>query len=143
MTDKTDTTRAAIQDARALLETMLAADWQEVHVVSGGTEIFLARPQGRANPMRVAPVAAPVAAVAAPVAQGKDVLVKAPHVATLVSCAAAGQSVAAGETIAVLRVLDEEIALSAARAGTVVGADAAAGALVEFDTPILTLREAA
>lgn len=143
MTDKTDPARAAIQDARALLETMLASDWQDMHVVSGETEIFLARFGGRANPMRaVAPVAVP-AVPSARVVLGKEVCVKAPHVATLVSTLPVGRQVAAGETIAVLSVLDEDIALAAPVAGEVLVAQAATGALVEFDTPILTLREAA
>jgi biotin carboxyl carrier protein len=61
--------------------------------------------------------------------------VKAPHVATLVSTLPVGRQVAAGETVAVLSVLDEDIALAAPVAGRCL-AQAAAGALVEFDTPI-------
>jgi acetyl-CoA carboxylase biotin carboxyl carrier protein len=137
---------AAITDARALLDTFLASDLQDMHVAVGGMDMFLARKGGRANPMtRVAAVPAP--AVPAPVASaaplGKELSVKAPHVANVVWLAPVGQHVAVGEKLAVLRVLDEEIAVQAAAAGHVLAQSAQAGALVEYDMPLLTLREAA
>lgn len=141
MTDKKDSSHAAIQDARALLDTMLAHDWQELHVVSGGIEIFLARREGCANPMRARMVAAP--SIAPPLPLGKEVPIKAPHVATVVSLAQVGKAVAAGDTVVVLRVLDEEHRVVAAGAGVVESVGAAVGDLVEFDMPLLTLREAA
>ena len=141
MTDNTDPTRAAIQDARALLDAMLSHEWQEVHVISGGTEIFIARAGGRANPMRVPPVDPAPVAVAPP--QGENIQIKAPHVATLVSFAPLGHHVSAGDTIAVLQVLDEEIPLLATGDGMVDSVSVKAGNLVEYDMPILTMRGAA
>ena len=133
----------AINDARALIESLLTSGFQDMHVVSGDAEIFLARAQGRANPMRARPAAvAPVAGThATPL--GAEVMVKAPHIATLGATAPVGSVVSAGDTIATLSVLDEDIALLAPIAGEIIATQASSGSLVEFDQPILTLREIA
>ncbi len=135
----TDPSAMAINDARALLSTLLASDFQDVHVVSGGTEIFLARSAGRANPMRVQ------SAPAEPIddtPMGTETAVKAPHVATLCTTAAVGSTVVVGEQIAILSVLDKEFAVLAPVTGQIIAIQAALGSLVEFDQAILLLREA-
>lgn len=137
MTGKTDAAAVAINNARALLGTLLASSFQDMHVVSGDMEIFLARPAGGANPMRGQ--AAPAPTEAAPL--GKDTLIKAPHVATLFTTAALGDRVSAGQEIATLSVLDEQFPLLAAIAGTIVGIKSAVGSLIEFDQPLLLLRQ--
>jgi biotin carboxyl carrier protein len=129
----------AIADARALLATLTASEWREIHVASGGTEIFIAKPGGRQNPMRVA------ATVPAPSPESSAipvVTVTAPHVASLHSVKAAGARVEEGDRIAVLRVLDEHHDLLAPTAGAVTAAFAAPGDLVEFGQPVLTLSAA-
>jgi acetyl-CoA carboxylase biotin carboxyl carrier protein len=134
-----NTLQSAIDDARALLDTLLASDWQEIHVASGTTEIFIARDGGRPNPMRQAAVS-PVAAsggLEAPEEQAQAVT--APHVATIVSLVAIGTQVDSGARIATIRVLDTEEVVAAPWAGTVTAIHADVGALVEFKTPILSL----
>lgn len=140
-----DPIAAALDDARALLDTLLASDWKDAHIVSGATEIFIARDGGRANPMRAAPFAAGVAD-AAPhggTSAAAEIAIKAPHVATLVRTALVGEEVEVGQVLAVLSVLDAEEPLLADRAGRVSVVHAEAGALLEFGTPILALSAAA
>lgn len=151
MTIESDPATQAINDARALLDTLLASGWQELHVVSGDTEIFLARQGGGANPMRVAPapvsVQAPVPTQAAPgavaIAPAAETVVTAPHVATLVDALAPGEAVKAGQTIATLRVLDETETVEAPVAGTIVRVEAAAGDLLDYGAPLLCIAEVA
>lgn len=141
MSDMADTMTRAIDDARALLGTLLSGGWQELHVVSGNTEIFIAREGGRPNPMRQAlAAAAPPASTAAP--QVEEV-VTAPHVATVVDVLPVGTTVAAGERIATIRVLDGEEIVASPAAGRVAAIHAAAGALVEYKAPIVSLSGAA
>jgi biotin carboxyl carrier protein len=132
----------AIDDARTLLDTLLASDWQDIHVVSGDTEIFIARDGGRSNPMRLAPAAdtAAIAVVepAAPVT-GNDATVTAPHVATIVSLPTVGSHIESGAALATIRVLDADDIVAAPQSGTVTVLHAAVGDLIEFKAPILSL----
>lgn len=139
MSDPNSTLQAAIDDARTLLDTLLASGWQDIHVVSGGTEIFIARDAGRANPMRSESIAAPVVDAATPNASGEDQLVTAPHVATIVDVLPVGTEVEIGGRLATIRVLDAEEDLPAPQSGTVTAIHAPIGALVEFKAPILSL----
>lgn len=139
MSAPVNTLQSAIDDARALLDTLLASDWQDAHVVSGTTEIFIARDGGRPNPMRQA-VTAPVATSSAPEErQEPGQAVTAPHVATVVNVVAIGTLVESGARVATIRVLDTEEVVVAPHAGTVTAIHADAGTLVEFKTPILSL----
>lgn len=139
-----DPIAAALDDARGLLDALLASDWKDAHVVAGATEIFIARDGGRANPMRAAPVAAVVDAAPDAVASAaEEIAITAPHVATLVRTAVLGEHVAVGQVLATLSVLDAEEPLVAEQAGRVGMIQAEAGALLEFGTPILTLSAAA
>lgn len=127
---------AAIDDARALLDALLANDWRDAHVAVGDTEIFIARAGGRPNPMVAAPVPAPAHAAA------RGQAVTAPHVATLVSTAPLGASVDTGQAVATIRVLGDETAVLAPFAGRIAALSAAPGALLEFGMPIVLLGEA-
>lgn len=142
MTKMTDPTDAAIHDARALLQTLMASDWREVHVRSGEAEIFIAREGGGANPMRAS---APIASVepASPLAatSGSNVVVTAPHVATLTDALSVGTVVSAGQTVATLRVLDQTEAVEAPVAGAITSVSAAAGDLLDFKAPILSITQ--
>lgn len=134
--------RLAIDNARALSVTMIDQGWGTVHVSSADCEIFLTRGDGRIDPLLPAPVAAAVAAVAAPapVAVLLAVEVTAPHVATVVSLAAVGAVVQAGQTVATLRVLDETSEIAAPVDGTVDSHGALTGELAEYGTRLVTLR---
>lgn len=142
MTAESDPVAQAINDARALLGTLLASDWREIHVISGGTEIFLARPGGGANPMLAAP-AAPHPAAPETIAPARERAVKAPHVATLVDVLRVGTAVAAGDAVATLRVLDEQEVVAAPVAGTLYRIDAEVGVLLDYGAPLLVIAEAA
>lgn len=131
--------QAAIDDARSLLDTMLVNGWQEAHIVSGDTEIFIGRSADARNPMR----AAPVATGAAPSPGPGAVEVATPHVATLVSAIAIGRSVEIGTPVARLRVLDEEEDLPAGCAGRISAVHAIPGALLEFGMPVVSIAPGA
>jgi biotin carboxyl carrier protein len=118
------------------MDTLLASGWKDIHVVSAGTEIFIAREGGRSNPMRQA-AAAPATAVAPTPLEAE--VVTAPHVASVVSVLAVGTIVSAGDRVATIRVLDEEEIISAPSAGSVAAIHVDAGALIEFKAPIVSL----
>jgi biotin carboxyl carrier protein len=130
---------AAIDDARALLDALVTSDWQDMHVVAGETEIFIAKTTGRANPMREAPSSI----VPEVIASTETHDVRAPHVATFVGAVAIGSRVAVGDRVATLRVLDQEQELLADVAGTIAAHPVAAGALIEFGASVVTLGKAA
>lgn len=132
----------AITDARALLDTLVSSAWLELHVVSGETEIFIARAGGGINPMCV--IAAPAEAVlpASPV-DGAETCVTAQHVATLVDIVPVGTHLQAGEPVATIRILDVEETIPSPVAGRIISLSADVGALVEYGTPILNIAQAA
>jgi len=146
MTNVTDTADGAINDARALLQTLMASDWREVHVRSGGTEIFIARDGGGSNPMREPAPVAPAAPTASPAGAGQagtgsDTVVTAPHVATVVETLPIGTTVTVGQTVATLRVLDDTETVEAPVAGTITAVSAAVGDLLDFKVPILSIAQ--
>lgn len=146
MTNASDTVDGAINDARALLQTLMASDWREAHVRSGGTEIFIARDGGGSNPMREPAPIAHAALAAGPAdagqaATGSDTVVTAPHVATLVETLPVGAAVVVGQTVATLRVLDDTETVEATVAGTITGVGAAVGDLLDFKAPILSIAQ--
>lgn len=135
----TDSNKAAINDARALLDALLANDWCDVHVSTGGTEIFIARERGRVNPMP-----ATAASCARDSGEGETIsAVSAPHVATLVSVVPVGSVVAQGEIVARIAVLDEEEGLPAPVSGRVAMVHVEVGVLLEFKMPILDIGASA
>ncbi|MGE4303207.1 MAG: hypothetical protein AB7E24_04135 [Novosphingobium sp.] len=143
MSVEKDPALEAITDARALLDTLLSSGWQELHLVSGNTEIFLARNGGGLNPMRACgPVTGDVP-LPASTDDRPETVVKAPHVATLVDALPAGTAVIAGQKVATLRVLDESEAIEAPVSGTISGHGAAAGDLVDYGAPLVSIRVAA
>lgn len=139
MTIGTGASLEAINDARALLDALLANDWREIHTRSGDVEIFIARDGGAPNPMRdVAPPAR-----AAPVAREPDQAVTAPHIATLAEVLPAGTKVTRGQTLATLRVLDDSHPVEAPVGGTITRLDAAIGDLLDYKAPILSIAQGA
>jgi biotin carboxyl carrier protein len=129
------TRKAAIDNARALLDSLGENNWATVHVVSGDVEIFIATANGRENPMRA--VQSP-AAPAAP-SDANVSTVTAPHVATVVTVVAQGVSIAQGAPLATIAVLGDEEVLTAPGAGRVSNVHVAAGMLVEYGTPLLDI----
>lgn len=132
----------AITDARALLDTLLSSGWQEVHVVSGETEIFIARAGGGINPMRNLVLSAePGISVATE--DVTEICVTAQHVATLVDIVSVGTDLQAGDRVATIRILDVEEAIPAPVAGRISGLSVNVGALIEYGMPIFSIAQAA
>lgn len=131
----------AINDARALLDTLIASDWNDIHVVSGESEIFIAKTSGRANPMLERHDVAPAEPAASRAIVREEV--RAPHVCTLVEVVPVGTRVSVGDRVAVLRVLDDEQPLLATLAGTVGAHPADVGGLLDFGAPVVVLELAA
>jgi biotin carboxyl carrier protein len=138
MTGKSDPVAAAIDDARSFLDAMLQSDWQELHIARDDFELFIAREGGGPNPM-FAQTDAPEAP--APMPAGKVTAITAPHVATIAWVAQAGANVAAGEAVARISVLDEEVELKADKAGRITSAEMQPGQLAEFGMTILQIAE--
>jgi biotin carboxyl carrier protein len=130
-----DHRRQAINDARVMLETVLASGCRELFVRTDETEIFIAREGGRPNPMLSAPPTSSASAVFA------ERTIAAPHVATLASVAAQGTQLSAGDRMAVLLVLGDETEVFAPTAGMVGCHVAKAGDLVEYGMPIALFLE--
>jgi biotin carboxyl carrier protein len=72
---------------------------------------------------------------------GKVTAITAPHVATIAWVAQAGANVAAGEAVARISVLDEEVELKADKAGRITSAEMQPGQLAEFGMTILQIAE--
>lgn len=140
-----DKARAAITNARALLDTMLSGGWEEVCVQSEDGDYFLARLPGTSNPLVApAPVAAapvaPAAPQAAAAASGATVVVTAPHVGTVNWLAPVGAAIGQGEAVARLAVLDQVVDVAASAAGVIVSHIAKPGEFAEFATDLVTLQ---
>lgn len=138
MTSQKDPVAAVIDDARALIDALLATDWAEVHVTGTDFAIFIARDGGCANPMRALP---DFAAQPAAVPAGPFTTLSAAQVATVDWIAAVGDRLEPGQAVARLSVLDEPQDLTAQRGGTVVQVHAAPGDLVEFGMPLAEVAE--
>lgn len=133
-----------IAHSRALLRLFAQSGYGELHVRSGDFEMFVARSGGRRNPLHaVASLAQPPATVQSTPAQATAFRVTAPHIASLISILPVGSAVAAGDAVARLALLDEQIDIVADRAGMVDAVLAQPGALVEYATPLLSLTSAA
>lgn len=139
MTLEIKSVAAVIDDARALMDALLANDWSEVHVTGNDFEIFIAREGGGANPMLDPDLGdGQNEAVAA----GPARTLSAPHVATVEWVAAVGVRLEVGQTVVRLSVLDEVSELPAVAGCTVVRVHAVPGQMVEFGAPLVDVAEA-
>ena len=132
-----DKARRAIDNIRALLDTLLASGWAEVCVTGKDGDYFLARHPGTPNPL-IEPVGEVAPLASAPAAE----MVKAPHVGTVVWLAPLGPlgtRLAEGDVAARLMVLDESVEVLATAAGTVRAHRALLDELAEFATPLVEL----
>lgn len=132
---------AAIDDLRALMDALIASDWQELHLVDDQSEIFIARESGRTNPMLgFVDDASPGGESGAWLGTRHDVT--APHVATLLEITAkVGDMVEKGTVITRLSVLEEVHEISAPCSGMIIKTFANEGDLVEFGSMILQIAE--
>jgi len=128
-----------VSDTRTLLRLFRQSGYKDMHIRLDKYEAFFAWPEGAANPLSGSDAAAEEAPSAA---VGEDLIVAAPHIASFVSALPVGSTVAAGEAVALIELLGEEIAVPAERAGTVTEVLAEAGALVEYSAPLVRLLAA-
>lgn len=127
-----------VSDTRALMRMFVQSSYRDLYIRSGDVRIFMARDGGGVNPMMATARIAP-AANCVPHA-GTTWQLTAPHVATLIWTAAAGDFVEQGAAIARIALLDEEIELTADAGGTVQAVRVFPGGLIEFDDVILTVE---
>lgn len=139
MTLEMNTVAAVIDDARALMDALLANDWSEVHVTGHDFEIFIAKEGGGANPMLGQDLGdGPNETLPA----GPVKTLSAPHVATVEWVAEVGVRLEVGQSVVRLSVLDEVSELPAAAGGSVVRVHAVPGQMVEFGAPLVDVAEA-
>lgn len=120
-------------EVSALLELFRGSDWRDLHLRTPHYSLFLAKQNGASNPM-LNHLESPDTALEAAAA-----VVRAPHVATVVSVLSVGTQVQAGTLVGEVEVLGEHVALFAPRSGSVGAIIAPVGSLVEYDAPMLTI----
>jgi acetyl-CoA carboxylase biotin carboxyl carrier protein len=134
-----------ITDTRALLRLFRQSGYADIHLRSGDYELFVATPNGGANPLHapVAVEARPALPMPVPAEAAKaEQLVSAPHIASFVSALAVGSAVAAGDAVARIEVLGEPIDLCADQPGLVTEVLAEPSALIEYAAPLVRLLAA-
>jgi biotin carboxyl carrier protein len=130
---------SAIQDMRALLWQFQKAGLKDLYLRSGGWRVFLARTDGKPNPMLLADTAPQALAQ---VAAAPGVGIAAPHLGLFEPCCAVGETVAAGAVVARIDVLGRKTDVVAKDGGRVAALCFAANDLVEFGDCLLEVAAA-
>ena len=112
-----------VTEMRALLRQFEKSGLKDMYVRSKGWTVFMAQPDGAANPMQMEQAVGGSASLAA---------ITAPHLGLFEPVCVAGDAVSAGQVIAVLDVLGRRTEVTSAGAGRVVAVNFAANDLVEF-----------
>lgn len=113
-----------VMQLRALMAAFVKSPWRDLHVRSGGWEIFLAKADGAANPMMAAP---------------DGPTLDAPHLGLFFATLASGAAFDAGAVIGQIELLGEREDIRADMAGRIDAVLAEDGALVEYGAPLLRL----
>lgn len=129
--------QGAIKDIRALLWQFQKAGLKDFYWRHEGLRLFIAGPEGRANPM----LSADGAIVSSEDAAIK-VAISAPHLGLFEPCCAVGEMVEAGAVVARIDVLGRKTDVVAGDAGRVVSLTFAANDLVEFGDCLLEVAAA-
>lgn len=141
MIDLDEKALAAITNARALLDAMLAGGWEDVCVQGEEGDYFLAKQPGTPNPLMGATTTTlSVDATVAPAAAPATRPVTAPHVGTVLWLAPVGASHAEGDVVARLAVLDDAVEIVAPAAGIVAEHAAQVDGLAEYGVTLLVLN---
>lgn len=125
----------AIQDIRALLWQFRKAGLKDFYWRKDGLRLFLARPDGGANPM----LAARPEAVEVP---QSGFGISAPHLGLFEACCTVGEAVAPGAVVARIDVLGRKTDVVASDGGRVVSVGFAANDLVEFGECLIEMTAA-
>lgn len=112
-----------VTELRALLMQFEKCGLKDMYVRTKDWVVFMAQPDGAANPMQAGQLAAETVDLRA---------VSAPHLGLFEPVCAAGDAVSAGQVIAVIDVLGRKTEVTSAEAGRVAAVHFAANDLVEF-----------
>lgn len=129
-----------ISDLRALLLQFERSPLTDLHFRKGPWTVFLARPDGAANPLLADEANAAPAPFAPAVPRTQ---LRAPHLGLFEPSCAVGDSVAAGDLLGAIDVLGRRTELRAAAAGRIAGVLVAANDLVEYGAALFELETAA
>lgn len=127
----------AVTDIRALLWQFQKAGLRDLHLRSPALEVFLARQDGKANPMFAARPAPAPAAEETPAAA-----VSAPHLGVFEPLCAVGERIAAGSLVAQIDVLGRKTDVHCREGGRVLSVGFAANDLVEYGEQLFTFAAA-
>ena len=128
----------AYQSIRAFLRDFRQSPWREIHVAGQGFEYFMSRDPDAVSPMLANHVAVDGAGEAS---DGPVAMLRAPHLGIFRSLVSVGSSVAGGDRVAEIMVLDRPTYITAATDGVVANV-ANDGDLVEYDAEIVGIRAA-
>ena len=123
-----------LSDASNLLQLFTLSDWNEIAVSTPQLEFYASKRVGCGRE---------VIDDASRIGQSHELQenVTAPHVGTLISHLDVGQEFEKGDTVASLRVLDDDHPLLAACAGRVLSIEASEGNLIEHRQVIMTFEK--
>lgn len=127
-----------IAEIRALLLQFEKSRLKDFYLRTGEWQVFMARPDGGANPMVEAPAAPPQVTVA----EMPGVGVKAPHLGLFEPACAPGDVIEGGALIGRLDVLGRKTDVVADRAGRITAVNFAANDLVEYGETLATIAAA-
>ena len=122
-----------IEETRALLALFLRSNVRDLTVRTQDCSIFLAKSNGSVNPFMRAEGTAPVAA------KPPASIVAAPQLGIFRSAHPVGATIAQGDQIGTIEVLDEARSIISDRAGCVLAVHVQAGTFVEYGEPLLSL----
>lgn len=127
-----------IHDIRAMLLQFERSPLKDLYFRSADWSLFLARPDGGANPLLALEDRAAEALATAKVAT----VATAPHLGLFEPCCAPGDVVAVGDVIALLDVLGRRTEIVSEAAGVVSAVRAAANDLVEYGDGLVEIAAA-
>lgn len=131
--------RTLVNDARVLLGQLQRSRWGELHVRTPQGEIFIARHGGSPNPMRPAASSECAAGTEPAAPKLPGLVVRAPHVATVLAVMPERTLVEADTVVCRLGVLGQVIEVHSPHAGVIAEVIAVDGALVEYESPLFTV----
>lgn len=127
-----------IHDIRAMLLQFERSPLKDLYFRSADWSLFLARPDGGANPL----LALEEQAVEAVAASVQAIVSQAPHLGLFEPCCAAGDAVQVGDVLACLDVLGRKTEVVSTAAGVVSAVHAASNDLVEYGADLVEIAAA-
>ena len=124
-----------VDEIRAILRDFRQSPWLDLCVRSADWQIFMAKPDGKPNPLLEA-----TQAEGEVDADAATTSVSAPHLGLFTRSVEAGAQVAAGDALGVLNVLDRTTPVVAESAGVVQAVFFEDGDLVEYGEVLVALR---